>query len=321
MTAACAPFRIRRIVSMDFWQLRIFQKVIETEGFSKAAEAVHLTQPTISSHIRDLEEHFGCRLLDRMGKRTLPTGAGRLLYDYSLKITRLAEEAEDAMARFMGVIGGNLMVGGSTIPGNYILPRLIGTFKMRYPETRISIEVGDTRQIVEAIAESKIDFGVVGARVNHAGIIQEQIFDDEMRLIVPAGHRWAGRQTVTVASLSSEPFIMREQGSGTLKSLEASLAAKNLRTKDFTVTATLGSTTSVIQGIKSGIGVSILSAIAVADDVRLKTLVSLSVRGLDLRRYFYLTYHKSRSRSPLCDAFMDFLRFVERPETDLDAPA
>lgn len=306
---------------MDIWQLRIFQKVIETEGFSKAAEAVHLTQPTVSSHIRDLEEHFGCRLVDRMGKRTLPTGAGRLLYDYSRKITRLAEEAEEAMARFMGVIGGNLVVGGSTIPGNYILPRLIGSFKKRYPEARISIEVGDTRQMVEAIADSEIDFGVVGARVNQSGIVQEELFDDEMRLIVPAGHRWAGQQTVTVGSLAKEPFIMREQGSGTLKSLEASLAAKGLRTGDLTVAATLGSTTSVIQGIKSGIGVSILSSIAVADDVRAKTLVSLPVRGLDLRRHFYLTYHKSRSRSPLCDAFMDFLRLVERPDPEQDAPA
>ncbi len=306
---------------MDIWQLRIFQKVIEMEGFSKAAAAVHLTQPTVSSHIRDLEEHFGCRLVDRMGKRTLPTGAGRLLYDYSRKITRLAEEAEEAMARFMGVIGGNLVVGGSTIPGNYILPRLIGSFKKRYPEARISIEVGDTRQMVEAIADSEIDFGVVGARVNHAGIVQEELFDDEMRLIVPAGHRWARQQTVTVGSLAKEPFIMREQGSGTLKSLEASLAAKGLRTGDLTVAATLGSTTSVIQGIKSGIGVSVLSSIAVADDIRAKSLVSLPVRGLDLRRHFYLTYHKSRSRSPLCDAFMDFLRFVERPDPERDAPA
>ena len=300
---------------MDIWQLRIFQKVIETEGFSKAAEAVHLTQPTVSSHIRDLEEHFGCRLVDRMGKRTLPTGAGRLLYDYSLKITRLAGEAEEAMARFMGVIGGNLVVGGSTIPGDYILPRLIGSFKKRYPDARISIDVGDTRQIVEAIADSKIDFGLVGARVNHAGILQEQLFDDEMRLIVPADHRWAGQQTVTLPSLAKEPFILREQGSGTLKSLEASLAAKGIRAGNFNVAATLGSTTSVIQGIKSGIGVSILSAIAVADDVHAKTLVSLPVRGLDLRRYFYLTYHKSRSRSPLCDAFIDYLRLVEKPET------
>lgn len=306
---------------MDIWQLRIFQKVIETEGFSKAAEAVNLTQPTVSSHIRDLEEHFGCRLVDRMGKRTLPTGAGRLLYEYSLKITRLAGETEEALARFMGVIGGNLVVGGSTIPGNYILPRLIGSFKKRYPDARISIDVGDTRQIVEAIADSKIDFGLVGARVEHAGIVQEQLLDDEMRLIVPADHRWAGQQTVTLPSLAKEPFIMREQGSGTLKSLEASLAAKGMRAGNFTVAATLGSTTSMIQGIKSGIGVSVLSAIAVADDIRAKTLVSLPVRGLDLRRYFYLTYHKSRSRSPLCDAFMDYLRLVEKPEFQQDRHA
>ncbi len=295
---------------MDIWQLKIFVKVIDHESFSKAAEAVHLTQPTVSSHIKDLEERLGCRLVDRMGKKTQPTGAGQLLYTYARRIMRLAEEAEESIARFMGRVTGSLVVGGSTIPGGYLLPRIVGDFRQKYPEVHISISVGDTKQIIDAVLDSRIDFGVVGAKVDQQGVVQEQWFSDDMRLVIPAGHRWAGKKAVSLSSLTKEPFILREKGSGTLKSLQSHLAEKKLGASDFNLAATLGSTTAVIQGIKSGIGVSILSAIAVADDVKAKTLKTLPVRGLDLTRYFYLTYHKNRTRSPLCEAFMDFLRDI-----------
>lgn len=301
---------------MDIWQLKIFQKVIELESFSKAAEAVHLTQPTVSSHIKDLEEHLGCRLVDRMGKKTLPTGAGSLLYTYARQIIRLAEEAEDSMARFMGVISGKLSVGGSTIPGGYLLPRLIGDFKKKYPEVTVFIEVGDTKQIIDAILDSRLDFGVVGAKVEQGSIVQEKWFADEMRLVVPADHRWSKKSAVRLTSLVKEPFIIREKGSGTLTSLKNSLSSKGMGLRDFSIAATLGSTTSVIQGIKSGIGVSILSEIAVADDVKSNVLASLPVKGLDLTRFFYLTYQKSRTHSPLCEAFMGFLREVDNRKSD-----
>ncbi len=302
---------------MDIWQLKIFQKVIDLKSFSKAADAVHLTQPTVSSHIKDLEEHFGCRLVDRMGKTTLPTGAGSLLYTYARRIIRLAEEAEDSMARFMGVISGKLALGGSTIPGGYLLPRLIGDFKQKYPGVTLSIEVGDTRQVIDAVLDNRLDFGVVGAKVDQGGIVQEKWFADDMRLVIPAGHRWSGKKGVRLAALQKEPFIIREKGSGTRQSLENHLAAKGLELGDFSISATLGSTTSVIQGIKSGIGVSILSEIAVADDVKAKNLEALPLKDMDLRRHFYLTYHKNRTHSPLCEAFMDFLRDVWKTEFTL----
>ncbi|MGM0788435.1 MAG: LysR family transcriptional regulator, partial [Thermodesulfobacteriota bacterium] len=113
---------------MDLWQLRVFKKVIELEGFSKAADAVHLTQPTVSSHIRDLEAHFGCRLVDRMGKTAVPTKAGELLYTHACRLIEMAGQMETELAEFLGNIEGEIAVGGSTIPGGYILPRLIGDF-------------------------------------------------------------------------------------------------------------------------------------------------------------------------------------------------
>lgn len=292
---------------MDLWQLKIFQKVVELEGFSKAAEAVHLTQPTVSSHIKELEIHFGCRLVDRMGKKAIATKAGKLLYSHAERLIALADETETAMAEFLGKISGHLAVGGSTIPGGYLLPRVIGEFTKRYPKVNISISVGDTEQIIRDILDSHLDFGVVGAETDKNRIAQKQLLADEMRLIVPADHKWAGKTAIDLQSLQKEPFILREKGSGTLKSLQKSLAAKGAGLKSFRIAAELGSTASVIQGIKSGIGISILSPIAVADELKAASLKALTVKGLDLTRNFYLTVHRDRTPSPLARAFMEFL--------------
>ncbi len=292
---------------MDLWQLKIFQKVVELEGFSRAADAVHLTQPTVSSHIKELETHFGCQLVDRMGKKAIATKAGKLLYSYAERLISLADETETAMAEFLGKISGHLAVGGSTIPGSYLLPRVIGEFTKRYPKVKVSISIGDTEQVIRDILDSHLDFGVVGAEADKSRIDQKQLLADEMRLIVPADHKWAKKNTVDLQSFLKEPFILREKGSGTLKSLQKSLAAKGIDLKSLRIAAELGSTSSVIQGIKSKIGVSIVSPIAVADELEAGTLKSLSIKGLDLTRNFYLTFHRDRTPSPLAKAFMEYL--------------
>jgi len=305
---------------MDLWQLRIFQKVVELEGFSRAAEAIHLTQPTVSSHIKELENHFGCQLVDRMGKKAIATTAGKLLYAHAERLIALADETETAMAEFLGKVSGQLAVGGSTIPGGYILPRVIGEFTRRYPKVNISIRVGDTEQIIRDILNTELDFGVVGAEADRSRIVQKKLIADEMRLIVPAGHKWAKKSRIDLKSILEEPFILREKGSGTLQSLRKSLATHHVDLDAIHIAAELGSTASVIQGIKSGIGVSILSTIAVADELAAGTLKALNVKGLDLTRNFYLTYHKDRTPSPLCKAFMEYLeeKFAEPAESGVE---
>ena len=126
---------------MDIWQLNIFCKVIELKSFSRAGKKIHLSQPTISNHIKALEGHFGCRLIDRLPKETVPTKAGKLLYDYARRILSLVEETETALAEFQGKIRGSLAIGGSTIPGGYILPKIVGAFSGHYPDVSISLTI------------------------------------------------------------------------------------------------------------------------------------------------------------------------------------
>lgn len=293
---------------MDLWQLHIFCKVVELKSFSKAGKAVHLSQPTISSHIRDLEEHFGCRLIDRLARQAVPTKSGELLYNYARRLISLRDEAETALAEFQGRIKGRLAIGGSTIPGTYILPRLVGAFTRSHPEVTIALTIGDTEKIIEETLNGLIEFGIVGAKSKDKRIAQEKLVEDEMCLIVPAGHPWADRKTIPPSGLLTEPFISRERGSGTLKSIQASLGRKGVSMDAFNIVAEMGSTEAVCQGIKSGVGVSILSAIAVAEELQAGTLKALSIKGVDLKRAFYITTHKFRSPSPLCSAFLGFIR-------------
>ena len=136
---------------MDLWQLKIFCKVVELKSFSNAGKVVHLSQPTVSSHIKDLEDHFGCRLIDRLSKEAVATKAGDLLYRYAREILALCDEAETAVAEFNGKIKGKLLLGGSTIPGGYLLPRIIGKFKRKFPDVTIALTIADTEKIIDEV--------------------------------------------------------------------------------------------------------------------------------------------------------------------------
>ena len=235
---------------MDLWQLNIFCKVIELKSFSKAAKAIHLSQPTISSHIKDLEAHFDCRLIDRLSKEATPTKAGELLYGYAKRMLALRDETETALAEYNGKVRGRLVIGGSTIPGTYLMPQLIGDFKKEYPDVIVSLVIGDTDHIIESILNGSLELGIVGAKAETQKIIQKKFIEDEMRLIVPADHRWAGKKRVSLKQLVSEPFILRERGSGTLKSLQQSLIGLGNSIESLKVIAELGSTQAICQGIK-----------------------------------------------------------------------
>lgn len=293
---------------MDLWQLNIFYKVVELKSFSKAGKAVHLSQPTISSHIKDLERHFECRLIDRLGREAIPTKAGELLYQYACRLIALRDETETALANFHGKIKGRLVIGGSTIPGGYILPKIIGGFTKKYPEVHISLIIGDTEKIIRDALSGILELGIVGAKTLEKKVSQEKLIEDEMCLIVPADHKWAGKKSINFKMLSKEPFIVREQGSGTLKSIQLSLSQKGWSTDSLKIIAEMGSTAAVSQAIKSKAGVSILSTIAVAEELQIGSLNAITIEDLDLKRSFYLTRHKCRSQSPLCLEFIKFLK-------------
>jgi DNA-binding transcriptional LysR family regulator len=257
---------------------------------------------------------LGTRLVDRLPRHAIATKAGELLYDYARRLSALRDETETAMAQFLGKITGRLTLGGSTIPGGYLLPRWIGGFKQTYPDVQVTLLVSDTSEIMGRIIEGQLELGVVGAFSEDKLINQLPLVEDELRLVVPAGHKWSQRDRVSLKELTYEPFIMREHGSGTLKSMRQFLNSKGYDTGDFTIAAELGSTEAIRQGIKSNIGISILSPLAVEDDVESGHLHMLAVDELDMKRSFYLTMHNQRTLSPLSRAFIDYLKKILKLE-------
>jgi DNA-binding transcriptional LysR family regulator len=298
---------------MNLWQLKVFCKVVELGSFSKAGQVIHLSQPTVSSHIKDIENHFGTQLIDRLTRKAVPTKAGELLYDYAKRLIRLREEAEAAMADFMGKKRGSIHIGGSTIPGGYLLPPAMATFRRDFPEVKLTLAIDDTAAIIEAVQDGQVELGLVGAQSSSHQIGQRKLLEDEMRLIVPGSHPWSAMKVVTLEHLKVEPFLLRETGSGTRKSLQLSLQKVDVDIAELKVCVELGSTEAIRQGIKHGAGVSILSPIAVQSELENGTLAALSIEGVDLKRSFYLTWHKERTLSPLATTFCTFLeRFLRQ---------
>ena len=292
---------------MDLHVLELFCRIVESGSFSKAADAMYLTQPTVSGHIKKLEKEVGVRLLDRLGHRATPTKGGNLLYRYAKQILALRQDAQQALDEFKGGLKGELILGASSIPGGYLLPPLIGPFRARYPDITIVLKVSDSKQIIEAVSEGVYEVGAVGARFDDGRLEYRTFAEDEMVLVVPPTHPWASRSRVQVKELPSQPFLIRERGSGTRKIMEQALERRGLSMGAFKVIGELGSNEAIRQAVKAGGGIAIISQLAVASDINCRELHAIPVAGLKLARPFYLITHRHRSRSPICNAFLTFI--------------
>ncbi|MFZ5774167.1 MAG: selenium metabolism-associated LysR family transcriptional regulator [Thermodesulfobacteriota bacterium] len=291
---------------MDLHRLEVFCKVIELKSFTKAAEAVFLSQPTVSEHIRTLEEGVGQRLVDRLGREVLPTQAGQLLYKYAQKLLRLRQEAIQALESHSGAVVGHLYAGASTIPGTYILPRLIGALKEQAPGITITLFIGNSRKVADGVLAGDTEFGVVGARWSDPGLEWQELFDDELVLAVPPDHPLAGQEAIAPHQLAGIPFVVRERDSGTRRVM-TQLLEQHLDLGRLTVAAEMGSTEAVRQAIKARVGAGILSSRAVEEDLASGSLVAVPIAGVQLRRPFYLVRRRNRNPSPICAQFLDFM--------------
>ena len=292
---------------MDLRRLEVFAKVAELGSFSRAAEALYLTQPTVSEHVRALEDELGVQLLDRLGRGATATRAGQLLLGYARRMLALAREAQQALDQFQGRMSGELVIGGSTIPGEYVLPALLGAFKTKYPDISVSLLIGDSRQVSEWAEQGRVEIAVVGARPASRALQSRELMPDELVIVVPAGHPWATRKTVTLDELRREPMVVRERGSGSRQAIEHVLEEASLSLSAFRIVGEMGSTQAIKQAVRAGVGIALISRRAVEDECRAGLVACVKVKDLKVARSFHLLTHRDRTRSPLAQAFVDFL--------------
>jgi len=297
-------------IDFDLRQLEIFCKVVELQSFSKAADSVFLAQASVSERISNLERMVGTRLLDRLGRQIVPTKAGELLLKHAMSLLDMKKTAIMEIENFLGLRQGEIRLGGSTIPGEYILPKKIGIFREKYPFVSITLIVADTSEIENLILAGDIELGVVGSKSPRENLLHYNLWKDELVLAIAANHRWSKKRSITLQELSEEPFILREAGSATLRIMDEYLKAHGLKgTNALNVIARLGTSTSVKEGIKSGLGISILSEWALETEIKAGILKTIKVKGLPaMTRTFYLIRDRRRIASPLCQAMLEFLQ-------------
>jgi DNA-binding transcriptional LysR family regulator len=282
--------------------------VVDLKSFTKAAEAHYLSQPTVSEHIRILEETFNGKLLERHGRTVRPTAVGRVLYDYARRIIQLKDETFQAIETFKGEVSGQLVIGSGNIPGTYLLPDIIASFKARYPSVKLTLKISDSTDILNKLLDNQLEMAVLGADFSDNRLELTQVFTDEFVLVVPPDHKWAKKKNIHLQDILEESFILRERGAGSRLTLEKKLESLGLNIKTLNIVAELGSVEAIKQGIRAGIGISIMSSMICRDDACQKKLACIPFAGNGCTRPISLAKKKHHVFSPVAEEFYAHLQ-------------
>jgi DNA-binding transcriptional LysR family regulator len=300
----------RKPLQIEFRHLETFCRVADLKSFSKAADDLFVTQPTVSGHILSLEQSLSLRLFDRTSREVRLTKSGEVFHDYASKILSLRKDLINALSEFSQGIRGELSLGTSTIPGEYLLPRLIGDFRKEHPSFIISLKIADTKEVIQYVLQDHVEFGIIGAKLNHPSLHYEKYEEDEIIVVAPADHPLTRKKRVNLDELLKEPWIIREEGSGTQMAVEKALRRKGKSLKQFNVVMEMGSTSSVKEGVKAKLGLAFISGRATEGEILQGSFSRIDVEGFEpISRQIYIVSHRRRTLSPMG---MEFLRFLKR---------
>ena len=296
----------------NFHQLYIFHMVARLGSFSKAADALSISQPAVSIQVRELETSMDCALLHRMRRGLQLTDTGEAVYSYTQRIFALANEMQSAVQDIQGLKSGRLTVGSSTTPGEYILPWAIGQFRKRYPGIEVSLSISTTQSIVEQIHNRELDMGMAGAPISSDGLASFVYVSDDIAIIAAPTHPLARKKTLALRDLGGQDFILREPGSATRRTAEECLAQHGVKVN---VVMDLGSNEAVKRAVTAGLGLGMVSRFGIVPDVMAGMIVEVDVKGWHCRRPLTVFY---RDEAHLPSAQRAFLRFLreERPLPD-----
>ncbi len=289
-------------------RLKVFHAVAKLLSFTKAAEALHMTQPAVTFQVRQLEEYFNTRLFDRTHNKVNLTPAGNKVYEFADRIFDLYDEMENSVRELTGEISGALTIGASTTIAEYMLPTLLGQFKAKYPEINIRLKVSNTEGIVSMVEHNVIDLGVVEASVSNKNLIVEACHDDQLVVVTPPNHEMAKRQgAVKAEDLKAFPFICREEGSGTREVILKYLQDSGISPTDMNFCLELGSPEALKGAVEAGMGISILSRSTIAKELKLKTLCELQLDP-PLSRPFSFVRQRQKFRVRVMEELLEFAK-------------
>lgn len=294
---------------MNLDYLRTLVAIAEHGSLSSAARAMRVSQPAVTKQLQRLESELGLSLLVRGPRRQIAlTPAGERVLAFARETLVRLEILERELAELKAVGPGVLTLAASTIPGEYLLPGILGAFRREYPQVHVQMTVTDTAEVVDKVLAEEADVGVIGSAIQRPGLRLEPLASDEIVLAVPLNHPFAERQEVRVEELQGQPLILREKGSGTQHSVDKALEGVGMSLSEEDVVLTLGSTQAVLRAVEQGLGLGFVSARACAQAQVAGRLACARLIGVDLSRHLYLAYLSSRAGDPLVSHFLEFAR-------------
>lgn len=289
---------------LNLRQLEIFQSVVRHLSFSRAAEALYLTQSAVSQHIKQLEEHFGVKLFLQIGKNVILTEAGNQLFDHADKLFALLAETEQVMDDLRELRRGSLNVTADTAAGVYIVPTLLGQFHRDHPMVQIKLEVANRRSVLQRLLWNETDLAIMGYPEDASGLAADPFADNNLVVIASPAHPLASKSSITLEELSAEPFLIREAGSGTRTTLERHLYQFGIT---LNTTMELGNNSAIKEAVAAGLGVSVVSQSTVGMEVMIEKLVILPVEHFPIERKWFVVHSTQRPMAPLVESFRSAL--------------
>lgn len=284
----------------------VFLLVAENLSFSKAAEVLHISQPAVSRHIRELEQRYDISLFERKGNRIYLTGAGERVYHAFKEIAQLYRNLDFEIGELHNVQSGEIMVGASSTISQYVIPRVMASFHKRYPHILLHLMSGNSFEMEQQLLDNRIDVALVENLSTQAGIRYRDFLHDELIVVAGKNSLYARRGTISKEDLLQIPLVLREEGSGTLEVIRQLFIQHQIRFEDLNTPIHLGSTESIKNFLLDFNGLAIVSEKAVQNELYLKTLVMVQVTGITLPRKFRIAL-KIGHTSLQAERFTQFL--------------
>lgn len=284
-------------------KLETFITVVDTKNFTRAASILNMTQPAISHHIKLLEEYYNVKLLEKKNKNMELTEAGKILYKYALEIDKISKLAKKHLSNESSIIK-RYNVGATLTIGGYVLPPIIGNYKMNNNNIDIILQVENTENIIQKLFSGEIILGVIEGPFDKSKVIYEKFKDDELVFAISKNHEIAKKKKITIEEILSEKLILREKGSGTRQIFEDYMAQQGFEPKNITPYMEIGDITAILSLVESGLGATVVSKEALNSTLMSKKFKALSIKNMKLKREFNFIYLKSSN--------MDFIKnFIE----------
>ena len=287
-------------------RLKVFHTVARLLSFTKAAEALHMTQPAVTFQVRQLEEYFNTRLFDRTHNKVNLTPAGERVSEFAERIFDLYSEMENSVRDLTGEISGALTIGASTTIAEYMLPALLGEFKNRYPDINLRLKVSNSEGIVSMVEHNVIDLGVVESPVSNKNLIVEVCHDDQLVVVAAPNHELVKRGgKVKAAEIVNHPFVSREEGSGTRDVIMQYLIDENVNPAEMEFCLELGSPEAIKGAVEAGMGITIISRSIIGKELKLNTLCELQLDP-PLSRPFSFVRQRQKFRVTVMEELLEF---------------